>query len=301
MNTSTDSKVCVLLATKNGASYISDMLDSMLNQKKKISKIVVSDDGSTDETRNIVTSRLSNIIAFEILEGPQLGSTQNFLSLASYQESFDFYAFADQDDIWDDDHLDRACSVLDKIDKPALVYSPIRNSLARKGAQHRLNEVDVSDFLLQNPAKGCTMVFNSEAKAVINSFSLGLKVSYHDWWCAFLVASVGRVLSFDTPSVFYREHEDQQIGTQKGLVSTFKKIVRFKEKILEVNRMIENVEDVAKDRETQKKLSSFSTLIHLSRLKFHLKFLELYRAKPKTDHTVKTLFARLLLLQIVVD
>ena len=100
--------VCILLCTYNGAKYLKEQLNSIESQTYTNWRIIVSDDGSTDETLTLLhdyqnkwgTSKL------EIRKGPQLGFCKNFLSLACDPTiRADYYCFCDQDDVWLDEKI----------------------------------------------------------------------------------------------------------------------------------------------------------------------------------------------------
>lgn len=94
------SKVSVVMATYNGAAFLNEQLDSILNQTYPIYEIVISDDCSTDNTWDIILdymSRFSNIKAYRNnkINGPH----SNFIKAFSRAKG-DFIAPSDQDDIW---------------------------------------------------------------------------------------------------------------------------------------------------------------------------------------------------------
>src|SRR5438309_1268928 len=110
-------KVIILMATHNGSKHIQEQLDSFVSQTHSNWELIVSDDGSTDETRAIV-DEFAQTISQKVLtvEGPRQGFWKNFLSLVDRTEEAhgDFFAYSDQDDIWLPDKLERATRWLGK-------------------------------------------------------------------------------------------------------------------------------------------------------------------------------------------
>ncbi|MCE0745352.1 glycosyltransferase, partial [Acetobacter sicerae] len=106
-------KISVALATYNGAQYLREQLDSIAKQTILPFELVVSDDGSTDQTLDIILDFASTVsFPVRILENKQkLGYRRNFLHVAKacYGEAV---AFCDQDDIWHNDKLERAGKAL---------------------------------------------------------------------------------------------------------------------------------------------------------------------------------------------
>src|SRR6185312_5860774 len=117
-------RVAILMATKDGAAFLDEQLQSIARQTHADWRLVVSDDGSTDGTKDIV-SRFSgeHPQRVTILDGPRQGVSANFLSLATNPDiDADFFAFSDQDDIWHGDKLARALDWLATIpaDTPSM-------------------------------------------------------------------------------------------------------------------------------------------------------------------------------------
>jgi glycosyltransferase involved in cell wall biosynthesis len=101
--------VALLLATKNGARYLDEQLCSYIAQTFENWSLHVSDDGSSDDTIDVIKRFATTSGRVRTLcEGPHLGHAQNFLSLARNSSIVaDYFAFSDQDDIWYPDKLER--------------------------------------------------------------------------------------------------------------------------------------------------------------------------------------------------
>ena len=101
----------ILLATRNGAAFLDEQLASIAGQSVEAIDVWVSDDGSTDATPALLAAWRERWSKgrFEVLEGPQKGFSENFRSLITNPGiAADYYAFCDQDDIWEHDKLARA-------------------------------------------------------------------------------------------------------------------------------------------------------------------------------------------------
>ncbi|MFN4244894.1 MAG: glycosyltransferase [Brevinematia bacterium] len=127
----TNTLVEILLATYNGAKYLSELLDSIVNQTYKNIRILIHDDGSTDETRNIIkeyTQRYPDKITF-IDDGVKTnGSTWNFEHLMKFSTA-ERIMFADQDDVWLPEKVEISLNNINELEKvygnqtPLLVYT----------------------------------------------------------------------------------------------------------------------------------------------------------------------------------
>ena len=95
-------QIAILMCTKNGAAFLAEQLKSIADQTHANWILFVSDDGSTDETRNILRRFAdSHEQTTVVRNGPGKGVCANFLSLATDSTiDADYFAFSDQDDVW---------------------------------------------------------------------------------------------------------------------------------------------------------------------------------------------------------
>lgn len=109
-------KAAVLMSTYNGARFIREQLDSILDQTGEFElDLWVRDDGSTDGTKDILNDYESRGL-LRWYTGENLGPAQSFLDLVRRTLGYDWYAFADQDDFWMPEKLSWALETLEKID-----------------------------------------------------------------------------------------------------------------------------------------------------------------------------------------
>src|SRR3954447_21350143 len=92
-------EVSVVVATYNGARFLREQLDSILEQTVNDIEIVVNDDCSTDETFEILTSYSSDSRVRVFRNETRSGALRNF-SVAASNARGSYVAFSDQDDIW---------------------------------------------------------------------------------------------------------------------------------------------------------------------------------------------------------
>lgn len=219
---STD-EVAILMCSYNGASYLSEQLESFQRQTHRNWAVYVSDDGSQDQTLDILQATGSQWSAgrIQVFEGPRRGFVSNFLSLTCKANiNADFYAWADQDDIWKADKLERALAWLKTIpeDIPAL-YCGRTELICETGIPFGFSPrfalaPHFSNALVQNIGGGNTMVFNHAARTLLQEAGDKLKVPSHDWWAYQLISGVGGAVHYDpVPMVLYRQHDENVVGT----------------------------------------------------------------------------------------
>ena len=211
--------ICILLSTYNGEKYIEEQLNSLLEQEGVEISILVRDDGSNDRTTEIL-SKWQTEGKLKWYSGENLRSARSFLNLLQTAPDCDFYAFCDQDDVWDCDKLKIAISKLSGLKNPALYCSNtmlVDYDLNEIGCSKKINRFNFIASLISNPVTGCTAVFNKELKDLACLFTPSY-IDMHDWWIYRICMAVGGVLVFDEqPHIRYRQHGGNVIG---GLVSS---------------------------------------------------------------------------------
>jgi len=226
--------VAILLCTYNGARFLPAQLASFDNQRFPDWRLFVSDDGSTDETTTILSSHQAVLgpARMQIRNGPRQGFVANFLGLGCDPSiSADYYAYADQDDIWEPEKLVRAidwlkerpdgipalyCSRTKLIDEDgrSCGYSPL---FQRKPA--------FRNALVQSIAGGNTMVFNNAARNLLMFCGSGVRVPSHDWWTYLLTAAAGGAVYYDPVAcVRYRVHAENVVGSNVGWLNRIRRL-----------------------------------------------------------------------------
>ena len=212
------------MCTKNGAPFLADQLKSIAQQSHTDWALFVSDDGSDDDTREILERfagrQKQNVV---VRSGPGRGACANFLSLAADPTiGADYFAFSDQDDIWHPEKLERALIWLATVrdDVPAL-HCGRTELMTAEGRVYGLSPLfkrapAFKNALVQSLAGGNTIVFNRATKKLIEQMGT-LDVVLHDWWTYQLVSAAGGTIRYDpTPMVKYRQHSQSQIGSNLG-------------------------------------------------------------------------------------
>lgn len=223
-------RVAVLLATYNGAQYCAAQIVSILWQRDVIVHIFVRDDGSSDSTSEIVESlaeKFPDQITLIDNGGVSTGSANgNFFALLAALDasSYDFVAFADQDDVWTPDKLIRAVYRLRAenahgYSSDLIAYDDRTNSawvLRKSGRAADL------DYLFQGGSAGCTYVLTSHATEIVANVMMNAPAfcpdPSHDWIVYAICRSRGLAWVRDQGSeILYRQHGGNQYGASKGL------------------------------------------------------------------------------------
>ncbi len=227
-------QVAILLCAWHGQRYLAGQMDSFMAQTHSHWQLWVSDDGSKDNTCAILQDYKQKWPAGRVAihSGPAKGFVANFLSLTCRADiQADYYAWSDQDDIWEADKLERAVRWLETIapDTPALYCGRTRLVDADN------NEIGLSmlftrppcfaNALMQNIGGGNTMVFNNAARALLCEAGADVPAVSHDWWLYMVVTGCGGKVFYDSvPTLRYRQHNANLVGMNAGWPARFKRI-----------------------------------------------------------------------------
>lgn len=225
-------KCLVLLSTYNGEKYLSELLNSVLNQKYVQIDILVRDDGSKDGTLKILNEYENDNI--RVYCGKNLRPARSFLDLI-YQapDYYEYYAFCDQDDVWKDKKISSAIDCIKNINGPALYSGAVEVvdenlEFIRKSASDNTFSNPLYDILMYG-TPGCTFVFNRELMIKLKEYQPE-SVSMHDSWVSFVCLAVGgQFYSDQNAYILYRQHEANVLGAQRhSFFETISAIVNYK-------------------------------------------------------------------------
>lgn len=229
MDTSEPTSISIVLATRNGARFVEQQIQSLLNQDLMPAELIVGDDASTDDTLDIIRKVTAgsglNVRIFQ--NAPALGFRENFLKHALYAES-EFIAFCDQDDIWQGDKLRKCAAMFAAQPDVLLVAHTARLMDAQSQAlgmfRQGIKRTCVKPALSYDPWKsfwGFSMMFRRDVLHLIDTTQRFIdyiephELIAHDRWAMFLCQMLGSIAEIDEPLVNYRQHEGNQFGYKK--------------------------------------------------------------------------------------
>lgn len=215
-------KVAIILCTYHGQSFLADQLESFEAQSHKNWELWASDDGSKDDTHAILNAYIQKWgkSKLSLHSGPAEGFVANFLSLTCKASiEADYFAYSDQDDIWEADKLQRAIDWLETVppSTPAIYCSRTR-LIDCEGNEIGLSPLfkrppSFANALMQNIGGGNTMVFNNAARELLRLAGPDVDVITHDWWTYLVVTACGGRVYYDPiPTVRYRQHWFNLVG-----------------------------------------------------------------------------------------
>lgn len=222
----------VLMAVYNGAAHLAEQLQSFEAQTRGDWDLIVSDDGSTDGSLDLLSAfarrwrEMPQRHEVTVLAGPRLGFVRNFFHLLrQVPEEAPFAALSDQDDVWFPDKLERALTALATLPEgqPGLYCA---RSLVCDEALQPLRvspllqrPVSFRNALVQSVGGGNTMVMNAAALRLVRAaLDEAEDSASHDWWLyQILSACGGSILRDPEPVLHYRQHGGNAIGANTSM------------------------------------------------------------------------------------
>ncbi len=183
--------VSVAMATYNGSKYIKRQIESILVNLSPVDEIIVSDDGSTDDTIDIVHSFFDDRI--KIIEGPHNGLVKNFAN-AIDKCSGDYIFLCDQDDYWYPNKVERVLKAFKEhncilVEHNGRVIDDEQNVIYPDFFEYRRVRTGFYKNLMRNTYHGCLMAFKSELKDKLEPYPE--KGCFHDQWIGLMAEKYG--------------------------------------------------------------------------------------------------------------
>lgn len=214
----------ILMATYNGEEYLEKQLTSILNQSYTNWELIIRDDQSTDGTLAIIKNFCKQDHRIKLINyGSIHGSAcRNFSQLFdwAFENNKGYLLFADQDDIWLANKLERsylaisAQEDLQGADKPLLLYASLsfidENDRPINIRLPLPPKLDLNVLINENYAWGCTMILNRAALKKIRH--IPVDSVNHDYYVALVIAAFGQNSLLNEELILYRQHQQNVSG-----------------------------------------------------------------------------------------
>lgn len=210
-------KIAVLMSTYNGHYFLDKQLKSIAEQTVACDiTLYIRDDASTDDTCSIINKWI-NKIDIVLFKGDNIGPARSFWDLFMNKNiQADYYAFCDQDDIWDKDKIERGINRLKNEVKPALWCSNCRlinskGELLKDVMTYELPNLSITSQLVCGSIQGCAMIFNQKLRDCVIKKN-PLPIPMHDFVVITYAIAMGKVIYDSAPSFCYRLHENNVVA-----------------------------------------------------------------------------------------
>ncbi|HEY2451584.1 MAG TPA: glycosyltransferase family 2 protein [Scandinavium sp.] len=222
----------IALATYNGASFIQEQIESIINQSYKNWRLLISDDASTDETVDVVKNFASIDDRIHIVNTVRQGGVVANFNTALSNTTADLVVLSDQDDIWPTERLETMVEAFEKQlkqkkmeNKPFLLFTDLTlvdsDNKVIANSFYKANNIDPNENITNNnllwrsTVYGCTTMMNRKLLDIalpIPGYS-----TMHDQWLALNAYRYGGLTFFNYSSIRYRQHSNNVVGgSHKG-------------------------------------------------------------------------------------
>ncbi len=197
-------KISVCMATYNGEKFIREQIDSILPQLASTDELIISDDGSTDQTLKIIRSYDDKRIL--LLHSTQRNLIRNFEN-ALKRATGDLIFLSDQDDIWFDDKVAKCVSQLKKhhlVFSNAAMFSGDDKQKYELFFKNKRKKTGLCNNLYKVNFLGATLAFR---KSILQkALPFPDKIAMHDIWLGLVAETLGETWYIDEPLIYYRRH-----------------------------------------------------------------------------------------------
>lgn len=199
-------KVSVAMTTFNGEKYVEEQIKTILKSLRDGDELIISDDGSTDNTLKIIKSIEDNRI--KLINGPKKGLKQNFNN-AIKNSTGDIIFLSDQDDIWMENKVEEVLKEFEDekiilIQHDTVVIDENNNIIYESFAKHRKVKTGIIKNLIKNSYHGCCIAFRKELKKEI--LPIPENIYLHDEWIGLVAELNGKTKFIDEKLIEYRRH-----------------------------------------------------------------------------------------------
>ena len=304
-------KVAVIMSHYNGYFHLKEQIDSIFKQVNVQIHLYIRDDGSTDLKSLELLHKYDNDEHITIFYEDNVGVGNSFIScLKRVPKAYDYYCFADQDDVWLDKKLYNAICMIDNAfpclyTSNQIVTDENLNRIGLRYKEKRLTKYE--QILCGNELSGCTMVWNNLLNdQLINdqypSTKL-LQIRIHDVWVAAVASVIGKIVYDENGYILYRQHMNNVVGAFKKKENFFIKINRNIKALISrdekglicslANELYNSYYMIIKDEKTKKALYIYANYKRDKKCKKEMlndKELFKYASKHRIIFKVKVLF-----------
>lgn len=222
--------IAVILSTYNGERFLTEQLASLVAQEDVNLTLYVRDDGSSDLTHDLLENfqapTIQKVLFFEKNVGFERSFMETVLKVASDQH--DYFAFCDQDDIWDSNKLSLAIQTIEQ----ASIYSPFlyasNQRIVDETGEWVRDEADKNQLITKESSllalnqRGCVMVWNRPLQEHLQKSYHMMQdevfIPAHDTWITVLAYATGQVYLDSSITMSYRVSTHNTAGSYVGLV-----------------------------------------------------------------------------------
>ncbi len=228
----------VVMATYNGEKYIQEQIESILKNMTEKDELIISDDGSTDKTLQIINEFLEKDSRIKLIQGPHMGVKKNFEN-AIINANGKYIFLSDQDDIWNKEKIKKVLQIFEKEDCTLVIHDAVivdenLKCVNSSFFDYRKSGKGILKNIWKNTYIGCCMAFSTELKNKI--IPIPQEIEMHDQWIGLINEKYGKCYFLKEKLIKYRRHSNNvsqmhHYGIKKMLKNRIVLIKKYMERI----------------------------------------------------------------------
>lgn len=227
-------RVSVAMAVYNGGKYLNEQMGSIINQLTEDDELVVSDNMSTDDSRDIILSYSKLYPNIKISECNEQGILANFEN-AILNCSGEYIFLADQDDVWKEDKIEKVLAEFQKSGADLVLHDSeyVDENLVplhKLMFQDKLAQPGYTRNLRKNAYQGCCLAFRKELVSLI--CPIPRNIAIHDQWIGLIAEKTGKVSFLQESLILHRKHKGSNSTKHIGLIQKAHNIRVLNEEII---------------------------------------------------------------------
>ncbi|PSW30360.1 alpha-L-Rha alpha-1,3-L-rhamnosyltransferase [Photobacterium phosphoreum] len=210
------------MAVYNGQDFISEQLDSIVNQTLTVDEVIIVNDCSSDNTMSIILG-YSKILNIKIINNKEnIGVIKSF-EKSLYNATGDCIFLCDQDDVWKKNKVKLMIEMLNK-NKGLCIsdYELIDKCTKPFNEKIKINieNLSIIKTIIKNHYIGCSIAFNRELLDYALPFPKNIPM--HDSWLGIIASYYFNVSVLSESTLFYRRHDNNVTGTRNNFFRMIK-------------------------------------------------------------------------------
>ncbi|WFB36495.1 glycosyltransferase family 2 protein [Kiritimatiellota bacterium B12222] len=202
-------KISIAMATYNGEKFVYEQLESFINQTRQPDEVIITDDGSNDQTVSLINS-FSEIAPFDVkvfCNKKRLGYSQNF-NLALSQTTGDIVFLSDQDDVWFPKKISKIVKLFEKEPDTLLIMNDaaLTDKELKETGYTKIGQIQRSGASMDKFVMGCCCAFRRELLTLC--LPVPTEFNSHDKWLVGIATSLNKKYIYHRVLQYYRRHDE---------------------------------------------------------------------------------------------
>lgn len=232
-------KIDILMSVFNGSNFIREQIDSIIGQTSDNWQLIIRDDGSTDNTLEIISEyqerypgKIEALWDQQADKNANLGACQGFARILE-KSTAKYVMFSDQDDVWLPFKIEKTLEKMQELEAIYQESTPLMMHTDLMVVDQDLNVISdsfwklqhwapknrhkLNRLLIQNATTGCTVMINQALRRLATP--IPSRAIMHDYWLSLVSAAFGKIAYVNEPTILYRQHGANDTGAKKYNIS----------------------------------------------------------------------------------